>query len=348
MKTPYTRAVDTANYTVRTQDGELALAGGGGEPDIFHSGDWFRTLAACGFNGARRLAAFDEDGEAAALYLAAERGRLVSLTNFYTMRYAPLVRPDALSSIEALAREIARQRWPAVELRCLVATDETTRCLIAALEQAGLVTHTYAQAENWYVPTAGMTAEGYFGERESMRDKIARAARRFAKNHQSGFNLYTADDGILDYMRVYASSWKQPERFPWFIPALARLAAQRGDLRMGVLYADEQPVAAQLWLVCEGRATIYKVAYDEAFAKWSVGSILGKAMFEHVLEHDRPDEIDYGTGSDAYKRDWMTAKRDLIGVVAFNPCTVGGLAGIARQWVGRRLRALTGPARTPA
>ena len=39
------------------------------------------------------------------------------------------------------------------------------------------------------------------------------------------------DAAIADYEAVYASSWKPPEAFPRFIPALIRLAAELDGLR---------------------------------------------------------------------------------------------------------------------
>src|SRR4029077_5168672 len=92
--------------------------------------------------------------------------------------------------------------------------------------------------------------------------------------------------GINDYQRIYAASWKEPEAFPEFIPQLLRRSAEKGTLRLGVLYVDAEPAAVQIWLVAGGKATIYKLAYDERFARLSVGSILTKAMFDHVIDTD--------------------------------------------------------------
>jgi CelD/BcsL family acetyltransferase involved in cellulose biosynthesis len=40
--------------------------------------------------------------------------------------------------------------------------------------------------------------------------------------------------------------------------------------------------------------------------------------------------IDYGTGDDAYKQDWMAERRTLWRIEAFNPRTLRGLAGATR------------------
>ncbi|OYT68433.1 MAG: GNAT family N-acetyltransferase, partial [Chloracidobacterium sp. CP2_5A] len=87
------------------------------------------------------------------------------------------------------------------------------------------------------------------------------------------------DRAVADFVSVYNSSWKQPEPFPAFIPSLAAAAARAGVLRLGVLRVDDQPAAAQLWITTARRAVIYKLAYDERFKEFSVGSILSAELF---------------------------------------------------------------------
>ena len=78
-------------------------------------------------------------------------------------------------------------------------------------------------------------------------------------------------------------------------------------------------MAAQLWHVENGRATIHKLAYDEAEKALSPGSILSEAMFRHVIEQDRPTMIDYGTGDEPYKADWMDDPAPLYRITCLRP-----------------------------
>jgi CelD/BcsL family acetyltransferase involved in cellulose biosynthesis len=64
---------------------------------------------------------------------------------------------------------------------------------------------------------------------------------------------------------VYRRSWKEPEPFPDFNAALMRALAPLGMLRLGVLHVGETAAAAQLWVVEKHRATVLKLAHDEAF-----------------------------------------------------------------------------------
>jgi CelD/BcsL family acetyltransferase involved in cellulose biosynthesis len=136
---------------------------------------------------------------------------------------------------------------------------------------------------------------------------------------------------------VYASSWKQEEPYPDFIFELCKLARNKGWLRLGTLHVGGEPAAAQLWFVKDGTASIYKLAYDSRFAKLGVGTVLTSALFRHVLDVDKVCEIDFLTGDDAYKSEWMTHSRELIGLVAWdgrNPATLAmALTHFAVKWL---------------
>jgi CelD/BcsL family acetyltransferase involved in cellulose biosynthesis len=86
----------------------------------------------------------------------------------------------------------------------------------------------------------------------------------------------------------------------------------------------------QLWLVENGEATIHKLAYAEGAKAMSPGTLLGMEMFRRALDVDHVRAIDYGTGDDGYKKDWMAERRVLWQIRAFNPRTLSGLAGAAR------------------
>ncbi|HYJ82700.1 MAG TPA: GNAT family N-acetyltransferase, partial [Allosphingosinicella sp.] len=72
----------------------------------------------------------------------------------------------------------------------------------------------------------------------------------------------------------------------------------------------------------------------------SPGTILSMAMFRSAIEEDRVIWIDYGTGDDGYKRDWMEHRAELMRVEAWNPRTVRGLAGAARAGLSALVRRL--------
>ena len=94
-------------------------------------------------------------------------------------------------------------------------------------------------------------------------------------------------------------------------------------------------MASQIWLLSGLKAIIYKLAYDEVFKAFSVGSILTNEMAKVILKNDRVEEIDYGIGSEPYKKDWMNDKRTLIGIEGFNTRTAGGIVLCIKWRIGR-------------
>ena len=97
-----------------------------------------------------------------------------------------------------------------------------------------------------------------------------------------------------------------------------RLAASKGWLRLGVLWLNNAPLAAQFWLTTHGKANIYKLAYIKGFEKLSVGSVLTAAMMEHAMDVDKVIEVDYLSGDDSYKADWMAERRERTELVAID------------------------------
>src|SRR5262249_56488461 len=110
----------------------------------------------------------------------------------------------------------------------------------------------------------------------ALREVVRRKGNRLARDGGT-LTLVAASDvekGIADYEAVYARSWKEPEPFPNFQPALMRALAQAGWLRLALCAVEGEPIAAQLWVVVGGRATVLKLAHDKAFHRLSPGTLL--------------------------------------------------------------------------
>jgi len=278
------------------------------------------------------------------LPLMQQGGNFQSLSSYYSADYG--LEGNAIpSSDEAshLARWLRAHGAKRIELRPMHADAALLPVLMTGLRSHGYLCDTFHVSTNWYLPCAGVRGADYLASRPSrLLNTLRRCRKRLLA--EPGFRLDIvvggdALDAALDaYARVYAQSWKEPEPFPDFIPQLCRLSAAQGWLRFGVLYLGGEAVAAQIWFVKDGTASIYKLAYDSRFARLGVGTVLTAALAEHVLDADKVSEIDFLTGDDAYKAEWMTHSRQLVGLIAFDARSPSGLLRAALHFGRRWLR----------
>ncbi len=320
---------------------------------FFSSIEWFRCLAGHGLDDKLRPRVYlagDSNGIQCALFCASPgAGQLVSLTSFYTMEYGPVMAGDnAATGLAAIVGFIAAEkpRWNTIDLRFLRDGDATNSQLGQLLENNGFTPHAFAQFDNWYLSVDGRDFETYYRALSSrLRNTIRRKGNKLGREHEFSLDIYPVDDITLDdaigvYEAVYSSSWKQPEPFPGFMPALFRTCDELGVLRAGTARIENEPAAAQIWINDHGRTVIYKLAYDEKYAPVSIGSLLSKRLFEHAIDRDRVSEIDYGVGGESYKRDWMSDRRRLGGVLACNRRTFAGFMTDLRERISAATRNL--------
>lgn len=284
--------------------------------------------------------------------------RLEALGNYYTSLHGVVVGPDAdgRAAVEALVDALTADRrlWDVLDLQPLDAKQIHDGILTSLLRRRGLVVQTYFCFGNWYLEVADRTFAEYFsGLSSGLRKNIPYYTRKLERSPLSRIEIVTKaeqlDQALQDYEKVYNSSWKVPEPFPAFIPGLVRTAAKNGWLRFGFVYVEGEAAAAQIWIVHGGTASIYKVAYDARFSKLSVGTILTAKLMQHVIDVDRVTVVDYLTGDDDYKKEWMSHRRERWGVVAFNPLRLRGAWQAIRNIGGRAMKRLAKtfrPART--
>lgn len=272
--------------------------------------------------------------------------RLEALGNYYTSLYSPILGPNAVvEDLATLLRTVRCERRAPDEMRFAPMNPAAPAyaLLLAALRQSGWAPFEYGCFSNWYLPVSG-TFDDYLKSRTaSLRSTIKRMKKKFAANGGTVEIITTEDrvaQGIEDYHRVYSRSWKQPEPYPDFIPGLMRLLAAKGSLRLGIARLAEHPIAAQLWLTSHGKSLIFKVAYDEAYAGYSPGTLLTSHLMEYVIESDQVGEVDFLTGEDAYKKNWMSHQRERKGIVAYHPGTLMGLGLMSKKALGNALRTL--------
>jgi len=333
----------------------------GGKNSFFFGLPWFETLVNYALDPGDEVflyQAFESETQSPLAILPLiykSKGRdwwkprtLSSLANYYSSLFAPICKtPLREQTAVALAKAIAAdaRRWNVLDVRPLPRPSNVFDALIQGLEAARFTVQTYFCFGNWYLEVGGRSFDEYAQSLPStLRNTLTRKEKRLTKSGRSKLELICneagLEKGIRAYEQVYRSSWKHQEPYPHFVPELMRVCAKLGALRLGVIYVDDVPAAAQFWIVQNQTAMIYKLAYDERFADLSVGTILTAALMRRVIDIDKVAEVDYLTGDDAYKRDWMSGRRERWGILAMNPRTIGGNLAIARHVGGRAAKRL--------
>jgi hypothetical protein len=324
-----------------------ALARAPVHADLFGTLDWFENLLDHGMDGLETPCLLVGQCASATAVLPLLRGKgLRGLSNYYSSLYEPACStPDVLADfMRAAASHLRGQRpgAPIVTLQPLA--REFAATAQQAFAQAGYWTDTFFCFGNWYLEVAGRSfAQYHAGLPSQLRGNLERGRARLERAAPWSLRIVDApgpalEEALRDYTRIYAASWKEPEPHPAFIPGLCRMAAARGWLRLGVLSVNGEPGAAQLWLVKDGTASIYKLAYDERLRRYSPGSLLTAHMMARCIDEDRVRVVDYLTGDDPYKRDWMSHRRERVGMIAFDPATPRGLAAAAVHFSRRTLK----------
>lgn len=270
--------------------------------------------------------------------------RIETMGNFYTSLYSPVVSPAGTAlDLQSILTAANKDHHGANVMHFAPMDPDlpTYEALLTALRSKGWVPFRFFCFGNWFLKVDKPWPE-YLKERDGqLRSTIKRMSKKFSAKGGM-LEIITdpvlAQNGIHAFNDVYSLSWKKIEPYPDFMPGLIHLLATKGQLRLGIARLDGEPIAAQLWIVSNGKASIYKLAYDESFAEYSPGTLLTAHLMEHVIDCDQVQEVDYLIGDDKYKQLWMSHRRERWGIVAYNPRTIIGVLLMARESAGRILR----------
>lgn len=276
------------------------------------------------------------------LHRASPGHGMSAVANYYSSLYSPIIgtRDPSAEVLNEIICDLSRgrPRPSTVDLAPLDDPGHRVRALREAFASNGWYAKQYFCFGNWYLPTEGLSYADYIAARTSqVQNTLARKSRKF-DGKKARIDIATTPDqveiALEAFASVYAKSWKKPEPYPEFVPGWARICARNGWLRLGVAWLDDVPIAAQFWFTKNRRAYIFKLAYDEEYSKWSAGTVLTAFMIKHSLEQDGVIEIDYLTGDDAYKKAWMSERRERVGIRACNLRSSRGLLNAAFEKAG--------------
>ncbi|MXP42410.1 GNAT family N-acetyltransferase [Altererythrobacter soli] len=294
--------------------------------------EWFALLEG---REAEPIHAVAQDASGAVILPLRRKGRrLESLLNWYAFTWRPLATAYAsLDSLTiALARDL-RRKASHIVLDRVPDEDGSARQLERAFRRAGWVVARETCDTNSFLAVEGRSYSEYLADRPgSLRTTLKRKAKKVDVAILTAFD----SDAWGAYEAIYAESWKPEEGDPDMLRAFAEAEGTAGRIRLAIARHEGEPVAAQFWTVEGGTAYIHKLAYRESAKALSAGTTLTAALLERVIDGDGVTLVDFGTGDDPYKRDWMEQARPRYRLQCWRKGDPRNWPAIARS----RLRAL--------
>ena len=300
-----------------------ALFAQGEKDSIFFSRPWFENLTTVALDNDQSMAlacVLDGSKVMAILPLMKCVGKnWYSLKHRYTSLYSlVLTDHDRLEFqqqvLACLSQGLSQLPINALLLEPVADNDSNLNKFQLSMETVGFSCDRIFRHYNWIYRVRAQSYKDYIAARPSkLLNTISRKKRKLEREHGYEIRLFTGDEvpkKMSDYYAVYNSSWKANEQYVDFLDGIVASFSRQGWSRLAVLYVKGQPVAAQLWFVLHGRANIFRLSYDETWKQYSPGSILTSYLMEYVIDVDKVEEIDFLTGNDTYKQDWMSARRE--------------------------------------
>lgn len=297
----------------------------------FDRAEWFALLAETGLTP---LIAMATDAEAtAALALTEDRGRIAPLRNWYSFTWRELAPAGAAGDrlLEAIARQLKSRGWR-VTLEPVPGEDGSAERLARAFRAAGWQVAVEPCDINHILPVDGRSFAEYWETRPGqLRTTLKRKAKKVEVKVLTCF-----DEAVwADYEAIYAASWKPSEDQPAMLRAFAEAEGAAGRLRLGIARAEGLAVAAQCWTVENSIAYIHKLAHLESHKPLSAGTTLTAALFRHVIDTDKVALVDFGTGDQAYKADWMEQVRQRFRIDCLAPARPQSWPPLAKRLLRR-------------
>ncbi|WP_454883632.1 GNAT family N-acetyltransferase [Sphingomonas oryzagri] len=302
---------------------------------LFDRLDWYRLMGTYLYPAAPPVTL--RAGDAWMFLVDDGPGRATALSKWYGLAWRPIT--DDPRQLDTLFIEAGR-RYDHLVLHPLDGSEASR--IGAALKRTGWQARTDRVSTNWTVDVTAKSFADYWRERPGqLRNTAARRMKRYplevAIHRHFDASVWT------DYEAIYADSWKPTEGSMSFLRGLAEQEGAAGTLRLGIAKDGHgRAIAAQLWLVENGIATIHKLAHRESVKDISPGTILSHAMFRAAIDEDRVARIDFGLGDEPYKADWMDTSNPIYRIDAYRPDSLRGLAGIGREHAARLVRRLRG------
>jgi hypothetical protein len=316
-------------------EGSKPLLNRKNQPGLFDRITWFRRVWKHTPPGQSPLIARGlSEGTHSWLFLALTGGgKAVALANWYSLAVRPVFHGDGddvhkAKLLTAMARRL-RAGLSHISLAPVPTADGTSDMIVHAFRKAGWAVFPKNTSTRWSISAQGQSFDDYWAARPGqLRSTYSRKCAK-APIEVSVYDRFDKDVWA-EYQAVYDDSWKPEEGSPEFLREMAEAEGKAGCLRLAIGRMGGEAVAAQLWTVENSTAIIHKLAHREVAAEHSPGTLLTHDLFRHVIDTDKVDLVDFGTGNDAYKADWMDTSEPLDRIDLFNLRTPLGIAGAAK------------------
>ncbi len=296
----------------------------------FDRAEWYALLAGTGL--VPLIAVASDADSTAALALTEDHGRIAPLRNWYSFTWRQLAPagPAGDRLLETIARQL-KTRGHRVTLEPVPDEDGSAQRLARAFRAAGWQVKVEPCDINHILPVKGRSFAQYWETRPGpLRTTLKRKARKVETQVLTHFDNHA----WADYEAIYAASWKPAEDQPAMLRAFAQNEGAAGRLRLGVARAEGLAVAAQCWTVENGVAYIHKLAHLESHKHLSAGTTLSAALFQHVIDTDKVALVDFGTGDQSYKADWMEDVRPRFRIDCLDMGQPRAWAPLAKRMLG--------------
>ena len=259
-----------------------------------------------------------------------------SFTHPYSALFTILLADDRQTeTLQCLSEGLKELAFDYLTLAPIADDDTKLLKFQKSMENIGFDCYQNHKSYNWFHSIEkNQRFADYLIERPSkVRNTVLRKQRKLEREHGYKIQLYV-DSGfdnsfdkerdsdiqqaLSTYHDIYKVSWKANEQYEALVTDVVKQFTKRAWPRLAILWIDDKPIAAQLWFVVAGKASIFRLVYDEAWKEYSPGSILMAYLLEHVIDKDKVEEIDFLSGNDGYKKDWMSERRERRALVCVN------------------------------
>jgi CelD/BcsL family acetyltransferase involved in cellulose biosynthesis len=273
---------------------------GDGEPEVL-------TIA----NGELRAAAF----------LARDGMRLTAPANDHSGDWDALAADD--DARDAVWRRVADMGVPELVLPGMHETA-AERLASEILRPAGYRVVAEPGPDSPYLELPATYDDLLAGKSRNFRSQLGRRRRGLEKEGELVFRTTTGGEDLEEVFRVEAAGWKSEEgtailtdaRAERLYRGFAKVASERGWLRLHLLELDGRVIAADYSCVFAGGEFLLKTGFDEEWARLSPGLVLRGEVLRQAIEAEL-GYYDFLGGPDHYKMRWTEELRPRVTLRAF-------------------------------